>query len=111
MKTVARAMLLAIALTGVATFETLIVGSALPGQAHATTNVCYLAARHYRNHFDYEPPPWYWGSAWFSATDGHWDYPLPGNQDQGTRPPPPAPPGDVSPPPPGEDDEPPPAGL
>jgi hypothetical protein len=77
-----------------------------PATAHATSNVCYLAARHYRNHFDYEPPPWCWGSSWFRSTDGqHWDRPLPANQSQGTRPPPPAPPADVPPPPPGEGDD------
>lgn len=78
----------------------------VPSQRHvqAVPNICDLAARHYRNHFDYEPPPWCWGSSWFRATDGQWDRPLLGNQNQGTRPPPPAPPSNVPPPPPGDDE-------
>jgi len=110
MKTAARAILLAVALTGMAAFATLVVGSALPSQAHAYVNICYAAATHYRTNFNYEPPPWCWGSSWFRSTDGqHWDRPLLRDRDQGTRPPPPAPPADIPPPPPGEDDEAPPA--
>ena len=100
----------------------LIVGPALPGhvvapwwvssrpQIQAETNVCYVAARHYRNNFNYEPPPWCWNSSWFKGSDGHWDRPLPPHQQQGQRPPPdaPPPPGDAPPPPPG--DAPPPPG-
>jgi len=78
------------------------VGLAAPAQA--APNICYTAARYYRNNFNYEPPPWCWGSSWFRATDGQWDRPLLGNQNQGTRPPPPAPPDDAPPPPPGDDE-------
>jgi len=81
------------------------VGAAAP--AHAYVNICYAAATHYRTNFNYEPPPWCWGSSWFRSTDGqHWDRPLLRDRDQGTRPPPPAPPADIPPPPPGEDDGP-----
>jgi hypothetical protein len=102
MKSAAAGLLLA------ASLAVSMVTEATPAQA--AMPICYMAARHYRHRFDYEPPPWCWGTAWFSATDGHWDHPLPFGQDQGTRPPPPAPPADIPPPPPGEGDEPPPPG-
>jgi hypothetical protein len=90
----------------------LVVGTALPSQAHAYAGQCYAASQHYRTDFSYEPPPVCWGSVWFRSTDGqNWDRLLPFGQDQGTRPPPPpAPPADIPPPPSGEDDEPPPPG-
>jgi hypothetical protein len=101
-----RMKIAAAALLVVASLAVSMVAEATP--AHAAMPICYMAARHYRHRFDYEPPLWCWGTAWFSATDGHWDHPLPFGQDQGTRPPPPAPPSDIPPLPPGEDDEPPP---
>jgi hypothetical protein len=76
-----------------------------PATAHAYPNNCHWAARLYRNDLNHEPPPYCWGSSWFRATDGHWDRPLPPDQDQGTRRPPPSPPADVPPPPPGDNDD------
>jgi hypothetical protein len=55
--------------------------------AQAAPNICFVAAKRYRHRLDYEPPPFCWGTVWFSATDGHWNHPLPFGQDQGTRPP------------------------
>jgi hypothetical protein len=107
MRIAAAGMLMAtlIAVAVIAAPALLGVSPWVPSQHHvqAEPNACYLAARHYRNDFNYEPPLWCWGSSWFRATDGQWDRPLPANQNQGTRPSPPAPPGDVPPPPPGDE--------
>ena len=116
MKTGVRAVLLAISLAGVAAPATLIAGAALPGhlvtpwwvpsqpqiQAVPLPNVCYFAARHYRDDFNYEPPPGCWNSSWFQSSDGHWDRPMPFGR-EGQRPPP-GEPGNAppSPPPPGD---------